>query len=146
MISKKIDGAIEAEKYCLNTYGSGWIVFFKPLEVFANFKSVLTTDRDYLLTSFGYHEASLDLDAYYDIIRESLYKKDGHFLLDEGLAFIEFYKIILLFDEATGDAPDDNEGFRNFCLNHPLWPRLEEQARNTLELFKKNKNIRTLSS
>lgn len=145
MSKEKPSNFLNLEKYCFDNYGLDWYNFFTHLEEFANYKSILVDDnRDFLLSSFGYNEVALGMDTYYDMIRMSLRKKDGYFLLDEGLAFLRFYRLLNMLEHELVFAPNyDKEGFRNFCLNHPLWQRLEEQALRALELFKKNKNSRT---
>lgn len=134
---------LKKKDYCMNAYGLGWYSFFRELEEFAGYESILIDDnRNYILSKFGYFEVSMDMDSMFDIIHGSIDRKDGRFLKDEAEAFFEFYKVLNIFDDIAGDAPVDDEGFRNYCLSHQLWKELEKQARNTLDFFKKNKDLR----
>lgn len=134
---------LKLEKYCLDLYGLSWYNFFTHLEEFAGYESILIDDnRNYLLSNFGYYEVSMDMDSMFDIIHDSLNRKDGRFLPDETAAFFEFYKVLEKFDEIIGEAPVDDEGFLNYCLNHAVWKELELKARHTLDCFKKNKDLR----
>lgn len=132
--------------YLRNTYGLEMSGLFESVEDFANTKSIISDDRKYLLSVFGYTETSLDFDQYREMMRSELRKKNSRFQLDEGLAFIRLCILVTMFDRYLDKAPENDDDFRQYCLSHPLWPRIEKQARVTLELFKKNKSLRSLTS
>ncbi|MES2801827.1 MAG: hypothetical protein V4654_05000 [Bdellovibrionota bacterium] len=129
-------------EYLEAEYGLKWSGFFTFIEDFAKKKSVLSDDQKYLLSVFGYKEVSHDFDEHRKMIRSELRKKDLPIQRDEGLAFIRLCVLVTMFDREMDKAPNNDEDFRFFCLSHPLWPRIEKQARVTLELFKKNRLIR----
>lgn len=142
---KKASPLIESHfAYMEAEYGLSWTSLFTFLEDFANKKSILSDNREYLLSLFGYNEVSLSLDEDRELIRKELRKNQSHLRLDEGLAFIRLCILVTMFDGEMDKAPDNDEDFRKYCLNHPLWPRIEKQARLALELFKKNKSRRQL--
>lgn len=124
----------------LDNYGLSWTILLHSLEDFADVKTPSSDNRKYLLSVFGYTETSLDFDELRETIRRELRKKNSPIQLDEGLAFIRLCILVTMFDREMDKAPDNDEDFRQYCLNHPLWPRIEKQARVTLELFKKNKS------
>lgn len=132
-------------KYVHNTYGLKWASLFESIEDFADKKTLISDDRKYLLSVYGYTQTSLDFDEYREVFRKELRKKQSRIQLDEGLAFIRLCILVTMFDREMDKAPDNDKEFRQYCLSHPLWPRIEKQARVTLELFKKNKSYRYLT-
>lgn len=129
-------------QYLNYTYGLDWTVLLNPLEDFANVKSTFSDDRKYLLSRFGFSETFLDLDSMRTSVKFELRKGNPLFQRDECLAFLRFYVLLNMFEQLKDERIDTDEDFRQYCLNHPFWPRLEKQARVTLELFKKNKSLR----
>jgi len=129
-------------KYVQNTYGLEWPSLFESIEDFADKKTLISDSRKYLLSIYGYTQTSLDFDESRGVFRKELRNKQSHIQLDEGLAFLRLCILVTMFDREMDKAPDNDEDFRQYCLSHPLWPRLEKQARVTLELFKKNKSRR----
>lgn len=143
---KKASPLIESHfEYMKAEYGLSWTSLFTFLEDFANKKSILSDNQEYLLSLFGYNEVSHSIDEDRELIRKELRKKQSNIRLDEGLAFIRLCILVNMFDREMDKAPDSDEKFRQYCLSHPLWPRIEKQAYVTLELFKKNKSGRPLT-
>jgi hypothetical protein len=125
--------------YLNNEYGLIRPVLFSPIEDFANVKSIHSDDRKFLLSLFGYNDTSIEFDSLRDIMRREIRSKNSPIKLDEGLAFIRLCVLVTMFDNEMDKAPTNDADFKIFCLNHPLWPRIEKQAQITLALFKKNK-------
>lgn len=133
-------------QYLNFTYGLDWTVLLNPLEDFANVKSTFSDDRKYILSRFGFSETFLNLDSMRTSIKFELRRGNPLFKQDECLAFLRFNILLNIFERLRDEHIDTDEDFRQYCLNHPLWPRLEKQARVTLELFKKNKFRRPLTT
>lgn len=129
-------------EYLINTYGLNWPILFSPLEDFANIRSPFSDDQSYLLSLFGFVEYSLDMDYLRDALKFELRKGNSLFQQDECIAFLRFYILLNIFERIRDEDIDTDKDFRKYCLSHPFWPRLEKQARVTLELFKKNKSRR----
>lgn len=133
---------IEYTQYYLDNYGLSWTILLRSLEDFANIKSPFSDGQKYLLTIFGFGETFLDLDYLRDAIKFELRKGNTLFQVDESLAFLRFNILVTMLDRQMDTAPNTDTDFRKYCLNHPLWPRIEKQARLALKLFKKNKSRR----
>lgn len=132
----------DVTEYYLKEYNAGpvWRSMLSALENFANVGPNIKRKRERLLHPFWYSDISLDCDGWYDIITRSIRRGDLDFTCEQAKEYLRFNRLLLMFDSVVNDIRYANseyyvdpEKFKEFCLSHPIWARLERQAQKTLD-------------
>lgn len=131
----------EVYKYYEKEYGKIWPAMLEILESFAGTGPQKESNRAFLLHPFGYSETSIECDTWYDIITSSIEEDKLTLTREQADSYLRMYDLVLMFDREKKAANiDDPEQFKQFCLSHPLWKQIEEQAQKTLDLLRIRKD------
>lgn len=123
---------------------SEWGVMLGFIEGLANEGPFKEDHRSYVLDCYYYTETTLEIDYYRDLILEVLRgKRKGPITWPQAKEFLRLRYLLIMYDEIYFDLEnpcEDPEGYKQFCLSHPLWQRIEKQAKKTLDTFRLEKS------
>ncbi|KYG65893.1 hypothetical protein AZI86_02125 [Bdellovibrio bacteriovorus] len=129
----------------LREYGNVIGNLVSDLEALANYGPDAKRARDFILSSFGYEDFSMDFDTHADIIRSDLRgrkKSSSRLAYCEAKEILRLARIVSQLDKAVFSQDLSDAELKSFILESTFWRKIESYVQQILILMRENQSRR----